>query len=131
MSYDWARTTIYDDPVKDWDQLLDKKTCFKNGIEYYKAFYENKQVWVHAEGSAIIVEWLIDEIKLEKYILPDECIREIYDYVSQVIGSHICPENMYKFANFLEKYLPYLQDGTKSDSLKYITLDITCELTPA
>lgn len=42
------------------------------GKTYYKAFYENKEVRVHADGSRIFVEWFIDGIKLNEPILPDE-----------------------------------------------------------
>jgi hypothetical protein len=37
---------------------------------YYKASYENKEVWAHADGSSISIEWFIDGIKLGNPILP-------------------------------------------------------------
>lgn len=92
------------------------------GETYYKASFENKQVWAHAVGSRIYVEWFINGIKLDKPILPDEYIREIEDYTSNMIGACISPETMAKLIHFLEKYLPYLKDDT---NLKYITLNIS------
>lgn len=88
----------------------------------YKASFENKQVWAHAVGSRISVEWFINGIKLDKPILPDEYIKEIEDYASNMLGACISPETMDKFIYFLEKYLPYLKDDT---NLKYVTLDVS------
>lgn len=91
---------------------------------YYKASFENKEVRAYTVGSSISVEWFMDGIKLDKPILPDEYIREIEDYTSNMLGACISPETMGKFIHFLEKYLPYLKDDT---NLKYITLNISAD----
>lgn len=88
----------------------------------YKASYENKEVWAHAAGSLISVEWFINGIKLNEPILPDEYMQEINEYCSQMLGACIRPEIMDKLIHFLEKYLPYLKDGTENTYLEHITL---------
>lgn len=92
---------------------------------YYKASFENKEVRAHAVGSRISVEWFINGIKLDKPILPDEYIKEIEDYASNMLGACISPETMDKLIHFLEKYLPYLEDDT---NLKYITLNMSVDI---
>jgi hypothetical protein len=94
---------------------------------YYKASYENKEVWAHADGSHISVEWFINRIKLNKPILSDKYMEEIDDYCSQMLGVCINPETMYKLIHFLEKYLPYLKDDTETN-LKYITLNMSADI---
>lgn len=94
---------------------------------YYKASYENKEVWAHADGSSISIEWFIDGIKLGNPILPDECLKEINDYCSQMLGVCISPEIMQKLVQFLEKYLPYLKDDAETN-LKYITLNMNADV---
>lgn len=89
---------------------------------YYKASYENKEVRAHANGSLISVEWFINGIKLNEPILPDEYMQEINEYCSQMLGACIRPEIMDKLIHFLEKYLPYLKDGTENTYLEHITL---------
>lgn len=89
---------------------------------YYKASFENKEVVAYADGSNISIEWFINGIKLNKPILPDEYMKEIGDYCSQILGVCINSETMYKLIHFLEKYLPYLKDDTK-----YVTLDISVD----
>lgn len=94
---------------------------------YYKAFYENKEVWAHVNGSHISVEWFINGIKLDKPILQDKYLEEIDDYCSQMLGVCINSETMYKLIHFLEKYLPYLKDDTETN-LKYITLNMSADI---
>lgn len=107
----------------EWIAARIQKTPVDKPV-YYKAFYKNKEVRVHAVNSSVFVEWFMNGVKLHNPILPDECLKEINGYTLQMIGTYISAGTMYKFVNFLEKYLPYLKDNDESANLKYITVDV-------
>ena len=67
----------------------------------------------------------MDGVKLDNPILPNEYLKEIDAYTSQMIGYYASAGEMYKLVNFLEKYLPYLKDGSESANLKYVTLNVS------
>ena len=67
----------------------------------------------------------MDGVKLDNPILPNEYLKEIDTYTSQMIGYYASAGEMYKLVNFLEKYLPYLKDGSESANLKYVTLNVS------
>ena len=108
---DWIAQRIQKTPV---DKLI-----------YYKAFYKNKEVQVHTDKRCVFIEWFMDGVKLDNPILPNEYLKEIDAYTSQMIGYYASAGEMYKLVNFLEKYLPYLKDGSEYANLKYVTLNVS------
>ena len=107
----------------DWIAARIQKTPVDKPV-YYKAFYKNKEVWAHTVKRCVFIEWFKDGVKLHDPILPNEYLKEISDYTSQMIGRYASAGEMYKLVNFLEKYLPYLKDGSESANLKYVTIDV-------
>lgn len=108
----------------EWIAARIQKTPVDKPV-YYKAFYKNKEVRVHTVKRCVFIEWFKDGVKLHDPILPNEYIKEINDYTSQMIGHYVSAGEMYNLVNFLEKYLPYLKDGSESANLKYVTLSVS------
>lgn len=108
----------------DWVEERIQKTPVDKPV-YYKAAYKNKEVQVHAVKRCIFIEWFMNGVKLHNPILPNESLQEINSYTSQMIGHYTGAEEMCKLVHFLEKYLPYLKDGSESANLKYVTIDVS------
>ena len=109
---------------EDWVEDRIQKTPVDKPI-YYKAFYKNKEVRVHTVKRCVFIEWFMDGVKLHNPILPNEHLKEINDYTSQMIGRYASAGEMYSLINFLEKYLPYLKNGDESANLKYVTINVS------